>query len=103
MKLRTKEIKIRLSDAEYQQLLERKTEPTLAGWLRTIALDQKAKKQAKTVDPKLLYELNKIGVNMNQLAKLANAKYLDGQERIKLLASLAIISEQLEKVLNNAG
>lgn len=40
---------------------------------------------------------------MNQLAKLANAKYLDGQERIKLLASLAIISEQLEKVLNNAG
>ena len=69
MKKRTKKIEIMTTQEEYEQLLQRKTKPRLAEWIRETCLNQKPKKKVATVDPLLLYELNKIGVNLNQIAK----------------------------------
>jgi len=102
MDKRTREIKIRLTEEEHQELLVNKNQATLAGWLRDIALKQSPKKPVRTIAPELLYELNKIGVNMNQLAKLADSKLLDSSEKIKLLLVLANIDEKLKGILHNA-
>lgn len=71
---RLKEIKIRLTDNEYQALLERKTKARLAEWLRELALEQAPKAQPRTLDPAILYELNRIGVNLNQIARQCNSQ-----------------------------
>jgi len=71
---RLKEIKIRLTDSEYQALLERKTKARLAEWLRELALEQAPKAQPRTLDPAILYELNRIGVNLNQIARQCNSQ-----------------------------
>ena len=50
---REKEIKIRLTENEYQALLERKTKARLAEWVREVALEQQPKRQPKVIDPAL--------------------------------------------------
>ncbi|NNI75643.1 plasmid mobilization protein, partial [Pasteurella multocida] len=71
---REKEIKIRLTENEYQALLERKTKARLAEWVREIALEQQPNRQPKVIDPALLFELNRIGVNLNQIARQCNSQ-----------------------------
>ncbi|MDG4949246.1 MobC family plasmid mobilization relaxosome protein (plasmid) [Actinobacillus equuli subsp. haemolyticus] len=71
---REKEIKIRLTENEYQALLERKTKARLAEWVREVALEQQPKRQPKVIDPALLFELNRIGVNLNQIARQCNSQ-----------------------------
>lgn len=61
---RTETVIIRLTPDEKQSLLLRKTKPRLAEWLRELALGQKPKRQPKSIDPALLFELNRIGVNL---------------------------------------
>nr|ARQ03283.1 hypothetical protein [Actinobacillus pleuropneumoniae] len=46
---REKEIKIRLTENEYQALLERKTKARLAEWVREVALEQQPKRQPKVM------------------------------------------------------
>lgn len=94
MKKRTKEIKIRLSEDEYNALLERKTKARLAEWLRELALEQAPKAQPKTIDPALLFELNRIGVNLNQIARQCNSQ----KPSIDLLSMLAEL-RNIEKAL----
>ncbi len=72
METRNREIKIRLTDEEHRQLMERKTKPRLAEWVRDTALSKEPKKQPRPIDPKLLFELNRIGVNLNQIARYCN-------------------------------
>ncbi len=69
---RTKRVQIRLTDEEYKMLMDRKTKARLAEWVRDLALGQKPMKQPKLVDQKLLFQLNRIGVNLNQIAKQCN-------------------------------
>jgi len=97
MKNRSKEIKIRLTEEEYEQLLQRKTKPRLAEWIRETCLNQKPKKEVSTVDPLLLYELNKIGVNLNQIAK----KIQFGEQNIEWLIEIIHIEQQLMNLLEN--
>lgn len=94
MKKRTKEIKIRLSEDEYNALLERKTKARLAEWLRELALEQAPKAQPKTIDPALLFELNRMGVNLNQIARQCNSQ----KPSIDLLSVLAEL-RNIEKAL----
>jgi len=84
-------------------LLAKKTQSTLAGWIRDIALNRPDRKPVRRVDPELLYELNKIGVNMNQLAKVTNSKLLTNEEKIKLLVILSSIDNELKGILNHAS
>jgi len=97
MKKRTKKIEIMTSDEEYEQLLERKTKPRLAEWMRETCLDQKPTKRVSTVDPLLLYELNKIGVNLNQIAK----KVQFGERNIEWLIEIIQLERQLASLLEN--
>lgn len=97
MKKRTKKIEIMTSEEEYKQLLQRKTKPRLAEWIRETCLSQKPKKEVATVDPLLLYELNKIGVNLNQIAK----KVQRGEHNIEWLVTIIHIEKHLASLLEN--
>lgn len=97
MKNRKKEIKVRLTQEEYEQLLQRKTKPRLAEWIRETCLNQKPRKEVATVDPLLLYELNKIGVNLNQIAK----KIQYSKNNIEWLIEIIHIEQQLTSLLEN--
>lgn len=96
---RTKEIKIRLTEQEHQDLLQRK-KGELAVWIRTTCLEQEVPqpKTVKTADPELLRQLAKIGGNLNQIAKQANT--LDSDlEKIRAFGLLAQIQSQLDELL----
>ncbi|MFW1786509.1 plasmid mobilization protein, partial [Acinetobacter nosocomialis] len=68
---RNKEIKVRLTEAEHQALLERMTGGELATWIRNTCLDEKPNKKRnyKVADPQLLAGLGRIGGNLNQIAR----------------------------------
>jgi len=85
------------SDEEYELLLQRKTKARLAEWMRETCLNQKPKKEVTTVDPLLLYELNKIGVNLNQIAK----KIQHSENNIEWLVEIIQLEQQLTSLLEN--
>ena len=97
---RQKEIKIRLTEAEHQALLERMTGGELATWIRQTCLEEKPNKKRnyKVADPQLLAGLGRIGGNLNQIARQVNTVQSD-IEKIRAFAELAMIREQLQKVL----
>jgi len=97
MKKRTKKIEIMTTEEEYEQLLQRKTKARLAEWMRETCLDQKPAKRVSTVDPLLLYELNKIGINLNQIAK----KVQYGKHNIEWLVEIVQLERQLASLLEN--
>ncbi|EQC1057642.1 plasmid mobilization protein [Proteus mirabilis] len=101
MKKRNKRIEIAVTDDEYQQLQERKTKPRLAEWLRELALGQKPKRQPKSVDPALLFELNRIGVNLNQIARYCHQAPVS-METVNIALALRHIEAQLREVLDRA-
>lgn len=94
---RLKEIKIRLTDSEYQALLERKTKSRLAEWLRELALDQAPKVQPRTLDPTIAFELNRIGVNLNQIARQCNSQK-PSIDLVSVLATLRNLEKNLIKI-----
>ena len=99
---RTKEIKIRLTEQEYQALLDRK-KGELAVWIRTTCLEQDIPepKKVKTADPELLRQLAKIGGNLNQIAKATNTEQARGDiiNLLRVTVELATIREQLDELL----
>lgn len=70
--IRSKELKIRLRPDEMEALQMRKTKPKLAEWAREVLLQQAIQQPAREINPELLFELNKIGVNLNQLTRKIN-------------------------------
>ncbi len=95
---RTKEIKIRITEEEHQQLLEKMQGKELARWMRETCLNEKKRKKPKTADPQLLASIGRIGGNLNQLAKQANTLDKD-TDKLRVFAQLAVIREQLNEVL----
>lgn len=99
---RTKEIKIRLTEQEHQDLLQRK-KGELAVWIRTTCLEQDIPepKKVKTADPELLRQLAKIGGNLNQIAKATNTEQTRGDiiNLLRVTTELATIREQLDELL----
>ena len=70
--IRSKELKIRLRPDEMVLLQMRKTKPKLAEWAREVLLEQSIQQPAREFNPDLLFELNKIGVNLNQITRKIN-------------------------------
>ncbi|HCV3152278.1 TPA: plasmid mobilization relaxosome protein MobC [Acinetobacter baumannii] len=99
---RKKEIKVRLTEAEHQALLERMTGGELATWIRSTCLDEKPNKKRnyKAADPQLLAALGRIGGNLNQIARQVNTVESD-IEKLRAFAELAVIREQLQGILAN--
>ena len=99
---RTKEIKIRLTEEEHQDLLNRCTKASLATWMRETCLGEKQTKQSKVieVDPKLLRQLAGIGNNLNQIARLVNqhSKQDSVLDRIAIITALSSIERELQRL-----
>lgn len=93
---RTKQLIIRVNENEYQELLKRKSKIRLAEWMREVCLDKPIRKTVNVIDPKLLYELARIGGNLNQLAKKIN--FLDNIDSIALSTELAVIRNQINNI-----
>jgi len=106
MKKRTKRVEVQFTEAEYEQLLQRKTKARLAEWVRETCLGGELSKKAKPVskiNPALLVALSKIGGNLNQIARHLNMdRTLSAQEKVKALLELASIEQSLEELVGNA-
>jgi len=104
MKNRNKEIKIRLTQEEYEQLVSRKTKARLAEWVRETCLGSEPSKKAKPVlkvDPALLKELSKIGGNINQIARhLNNDRSMGLEKKVEHLTELASVEQSLDDLLH---
>ncbi|OUI77823.1 hypothetical protein HK18_01080 [Commensalibacter intestini] len=103
MNNRNKEIKVRLTQEEYEQLLERKTKARLAEWVREYCLGSEPSRKTKSVlkvDPALLKELSKVGGNINQIARhLNNDRSMGLEKKIEYLTELASIEQSLAELL----
>jgi hypothetical protein len=97
---RQKEIKIRLTDAEHEALLDRCTKPSLATWMREICLGEKQTKQSRIqeTDPQLLRQLAGIGNNLNQIARIINqqSKTDTPLDRVAVITALSGIERELQ-------
>lgn len=94
---RIREISIRVTDNELQKLHNRKTDKTLAGWLRSLGLGVTPIKQA---DPNLIRALGRIGSNLNQIAKHANThNELDQNVLTEISTIREILTNLIEKNL----
>lgn len=100
MKKRTKRLEIALSEDEYNALLKRKTKARLAEWVREVALEQQPKRQPKEIDPALLFELNRIGVNLNQIARQCNNQK-PNIDLVSVATALRNIEKNLEIIREN--
>ena len=103
--LRSKSIKIRVSEQEKSALLSRAGDMTLADFLRELGLGRDPVPQPKQeksrkfrdpppVDPALLREIARIGNNLNQLARASNA----GTPALDLLVQLRAIELELKQL-----
>ena len=92
---RTLEVKIRLTETEWNELQQRKTK-SLAGWLRDLGLGAVPIRQA---DPDLIRHIARIGSNLNQIARHANTeKQLD----VQVLQELAKANALLDQLVTQA-
>lgn len=99
-KVRNKKITVRYTEDELQEA-HGKSDGPLASWLRDLSLNQKEKKGRKVryADPQLLYELNKLGVNLNQIARICNqSQNFNAGERLELLLVLSSIDEEIKSI-----
>lgn len=94
---RTKEIKIRLTENEHKVLMDKKTKTRLAEWIRDTVLFSEPQRKIKASDPKLLFELNRIGVNLNQIARQCNSQK-PSIDLVSVLAELRNIEKKLIEI-----
>lgn len=97
---RTKSVKIRLFESELLELNSLKTGNELATWIRETCLGKKSKRRNAPidVDPLLLRQLSAIGNNVNQLARLANAKGMPAIDSVEIVSVLHDIKAELEAI-----
>ena len=109
MSEKLKQIKVNFYPHQHEKLkqIAKSNNTTIAQFIREkldLELEEKdtrkiytpvQKKVYKTSDPKLLFELNKIGNNLNQIAKVINQKK-DDVNTIDILQSLVNIENQLK-------
>ena len=99
---RQKEIKIRLTDEEHKNLLDRCNTASLASWMRETCLSEKRTKHSKVVevDPQLLRQLAGIGNNLNQIARIINqqSKTNEAIDRIAVITALSGIERELQRL-----
>lgn len=97
-------IRIRVTQDEKNKMNERKTQKSLATWLRNLALDTvppiiptTKTLPIKSADPQLVRALGRIGSNLNQIAKHVNT---DKQIDDETLSSINRIESMLIDVIN---
>ena len=100
-----KQIKVNFTLEHHKKLtnLAKEAQLTKAQWIRSQLKttfdnprEPHVKKVYKKTDPELLYHLNKIGNNLNQIAKHANER---NPLSLQVLAQLVSIEKELKKLL----
>jgi hypothetical protein len=101
--IRTKEIKIRLHDREFEEFKNRASGRQVASYIRDLVLEQKVVKHAPSCDPKLIFEVAKIGANLNQIARVLNFASKSGEnfDVLRCIFELNTIKESLDQVIEN--
>lgn len=98
---RKHEISIRVTADELKRLHGRKTDATLAGWMRNLGLGVTPIKQA---DPELVRALGRIGSNLNQLTKHVNTtQEVDKNVLIEITAIRKFLTDLLERNLKEGA
>jgi hypothetical protein len=100
---RTKWLKIRVSEQETVDIKKRAGQHDVSNYVRGLVLDQpvaasepKSKKIVHSADPELVRAINRIGININQIAKQTNT----GQEvGNSVLMALLNLQTTLDKAL----
>ena len=100
---RKKWLKIRVSDTEILNIKKRAGQQDMSNYVRGLVLDQpvaapepKTKKVVHSADPELVRAINRIGININQIAKQTNT----GQEvGNAVLIALLNLQTTLDKAL----
>lgn len=97
---RTRFLGIRVTDTEYQQLLERCDGRQLAAWMRQTCLDTRPARSSRlpSIDPVLLRQLAGMGNNLNQIARKINGGQWAGADRVQVVAALMAIDAGLERL-----
>lgn len=97
---RKREIKIRLTESEHKQLLERSQSPRLAKWVREhcLAVEVPAAQRVVRIDPALLRQLAGLGNNVNQIARAVNSEQWNPIDRVEILARLSAIQRDLARL-----
>ncbi|MCT7948105.1 MobC family plasmid mobilization relaxosome protein [Shewanella septentrionalis] len=100
MEKRTRVIKIRCTDAEYDTLVERSTKLRLAEWIRETCLGVPAKRAAPlpTVSPELQRQLTGIGNNLNQIARAVNRSQWSSIDKSRVITELVSIERRLAEI-----
>jgi len=106
--MRTKEIKLRLSDEEFLALEAKKTKKQLAVFIRETILDSKEVKRKGnkiTIDENLSRGLAIANNNLNQIAKACNVLAKDERfdskiDGLKIIVEILKVNELMESILN---
>jgi hypothetical protein len=100
---RTKWLKIRVSDQEVADIKKRAGQHDMSNYVRGLVLDQpvaapepKTKKIVHSADPELVRAINRIGININQIAKQTNTEQEVGNA---VLMALLNLQTSLDKAL----
>lgn len=97
---RTKEIKIRCTEVEYQSLQSRSSKPRLAEWMRDVCLGvrEPRSRTVPPVDPALLRQLSGLGNNLNQIARALNGEHFSALDRVHLISALSVLQRDLDVI-----
>ena len=106
---REKFIKIRVSPDEKSEIEKRAGSNDMSSFIRQVLLDQPIappapvqKKIVHSADPDLIRAVNRIGININQIAKQVNAgRELDNSILLALLNLQATLDETLARTISN--
>lgn len=87
---------VRFSETEWEQIEKNLEGKSFSDFTREVLLHGEIKiSRVKKMDQDLIYEINRIGNNLNQIAKKANSNELAG---IQLLAELVEIEKAIKNV-----
>jgi hypothetical protein len=93
-------VRVPVSEAELAVMegLARGAGLSVGRWARRVLRGERAKPSAVVADPELVQQLRRMGVNLNQLTRLANGGQMGAADVRFLLEVLAGISGKLEEV-----
>ena len=97
---KTERLQLRLSPEEKEMLMKKAAESrmTVSDYLANLVANKKVE-TVKSI-PALIYEIRKIGVNINQIAHIGNfQRYLDNNLLNKVIADMENVKTLVQKIL----
>ena len=97
---KTERLQLRLSPEEKEMLMKKAAESrmTVSDYLANLVANKKVE-TVKSI-PALIYEIRKIGVNINQIAHIGNSqRYLDNNLLNKVIADMENVKTLAQKIL----